>query len=69
MSTVYLCRHGQTEYNAQSKLQGWFDTPLTKTGLANAHQVAQRLAGLDFAAVYSSDLGRAFISAYSFAAT
>jgi len=52
-------RHGQTEYNAQSRLQGWCDSPLTPAGLAGVRATAAHLARRPFAAVYVSPAGRA----------
>jgi 2,3-bisphosphoglycerate-dependent phosphoglycerate mutase len=63
-TTFYLCRHGQTEFNRAHRLQGHIDTPLTPAGVDGALRVARRLRGLTFARVYSSDLGRAFRTAY-----
>ena len=40
-------------------MQGHSDSPLTETGLRQARQLAQRLATMKFAALYSSDSGRA----------
>ena len=57
--TLCLVRHGQTEYNAQSRLQGWCDSPLTPTGLAGVRATAAHLAQQPFAAVYVSPAGRA----------
>ena len=36
--TVYLLRHGQTEWNVASRLQGKLDSPLTEIGRAQAMQ-------------------------------
>src|ERR1700712_1347813 len=63
MNTFYICRHGQTENNLAERLSGWLDTPLTPQGLANVKTAASKLSGVDFDLVYSSDLGRAFITA------
>ncbi|MCL5103560.1 MAG: histidine phosphatase family protein [Armatimonadetes bacterium] len=59
MITLYLVRHGETEYNRQGRIQGQGDSPLTPLGVLQAEAVATRLAGETFAAIYSSDLGRA----------
>jgi probable phosphoglycerate mutase len=64
MITFYICRHGQTEFNLQRRLSGWIDTPLTPAGLANVQTSAGKLTGISFDAIYSSDLGRSFITAY-----
>ncbi|WP_088815371.1 MULTISPECIES: histidine phosphatase family protein [Listeria] len=36
MKTVYLMRHGQTLFNAQHKIQGFCDSPLTPIGIKQA---------------------------------
>ncbi len=36
MKTLYLMRHGQTLFNAQHKIQGWCDAPLTDIGIKQA---------------------------------
>lgn len=64
MVVFYICRHGQTEFNEQKRLQGWVDTPLTAEGEQNALSSASKLQGLRFDRIVSSDLGRAFITAY-----
>ncbi|ART83174.1 hypothetical protein CBP31_11580 [Oceanisphaera profunda] len=61
--TIYLLRHGQTLFNAEQRLQGHCNSDLTELGLAQAHAMANTLAGLldkptDWA-LYSSPLGRA----------
>lgn len=56
---LFLVRHGQTRWNAERRIQGWGDSPLTDDGIAQARRIAARLADVEIAAVYSSDLGRA----------
>lgn len=34
--TLYLVRHGQTLFNQLHKIQGWCDSPLTETGIAQS---------------------------------
>ena len=42
---IYLARHGQTEWNAEGKMQGSFnDSPLTDLGLSQANEVGAELA-------------------------
>jgi broad specificity phosphatase PhoE len=64
MNTFYIARHGETENNRAKRLSGWIDTPLTPEGLEPTKTVIQKLAGVRLDALYSSDLGRAFITAY-----
>jgi broad specificity phosphatase PhoE len=64
MTTFYICRHGETENNRAKRHQGWIDTPLTPKGVMNAKAVAIKLQGKHIDKIISSDLGRAFISAY-----
>ncbi len=57
--TVLLWRHGQTDYNAEGRLQGQVDIPLNELGRAQARAAAEVLAALEPAAIVSSDLSRA----------
>lgn len=64
MNTFYIARHGETENNRAKRLSGWIDTPLTDTGLQPTERVIVKLANLHIDAIYASDVGRAFITAY-----
>lgn len=64
MNTFYIVRHGETENNKAKRLSGWVDTPLTETGLEPTKKVIAKLANLHIDEMYSSDLGRAFVTAY-----
>jgi 2,3-bisphosphoglycerate-dependent phosphoglycerate mutase len=57
--TLSLVRHGQTEYNAENRLQGWCDSPLTPRGRAGVRATAAHLAGHPFIAAHVSSSGRA----------
>ena len=59
MTTLLLARHGQSDWNAARRWQGFADRPLTERGRAQAAELAERLADIALDAVYSSDLKRA----------
>ncbi len=54
----FMVRHGETDWNNEGRAQGQIDTPLNEKGRTQAQHVASRLAEVEFAAVYSSDLTR-----------
>ncbi len=60
MSATRLClvRHGETAWNAEGRVQGQLDVPLSEVGHAQARAVAAALAGERFDAIYASDLTR-----------
>lgn len=64
MTTFYICRHGESENNKNQCFSGWCDAPLTAKGERDARAVASKIQGVTFDKVISSDLGRAFITAY-----
>lgn len=64
---VYLVRHGETLWNAQNRIQGSSDTPLSEVGRRQATAVANRLRKTPVSAIYSSPLERARETAQSIA--
>ena len=56
---LYVARHGQTEYNAQNRVCGVTDLPLTETGLAQADVLAQQVNDKDIGVIIASPLIRA----------
>jgi broad specificity phosphatase PhoE len=64
MNTFYIVRHGETENNRAERLSGWIDTALTEDGLKPTEKVIAKLSNLHIDEIYSSDMGRAFITAY-----
>lgn len=56
---VYLVRHAESVWNAEGRVQGQADPPLSEAGLAQAAQLADRFRGKAVAGVYTSPLQRA----------
>lgn len=59
--TFYITRHGQTLFNAQSKIQGACDSPLTELGIKQAEIAGKHIKdlGITFDDAYSSTSERA----------
>jgi broad specificity phosphatase PhoE len=55
---LYIARHGETDWNALHRLQGWTDRPLNETGRRQAVALADTLKGIRLDAIYSSTLSR-----------
>jgi len=66
---VFALRHGQTAWNAETRIQGQLDIGLNDTGRRQAQQLALALADEPLVAIYSSDLLRALHTAQALAAT
>lgn len=60
---IYVIRHGETDWNAQRKLQGQADVPLNEKGRRLAAITAEAMKDIPFAAAYSSPLVRAMETA------
>lgn len=58
-TTIYIVRHGRTLFNEKSIVSGWSDSVLTAEGEAQGTAAGVALAGIEFGAALSSDLGRA----------
>ena len=59
--TIFLVRHGETEWNLARRYQGWSDSPLTARGIAQAEAIGHRLRALPEAAaaeIVADCLGR-----------
>ncbi len=55
----YFLRHGETDWNRRSIIQGQTDTPLNDTGLSQAKYIAAHVAVLPLTTICSSSLSRA----------
>jgi probable phosphoglycerate mutase len=60
---VWLIRHGETDWNAQGRVQGNSDIPLNALGESQAARLARRLNDAMFDSVHASDLQRAMRTA------
>ena len=62
---LYLCRHGETDFNVQRRIQGSTDNPLNANGLAQAGFLGEWLAdqNIPLANISSSSLTRAIQTA------
>ena len=58
MTQILLLRHGESEWNAAGRWQGWADIPLSATGRLQAAEAAKRLQPVGLTTVVASDLGR-----------
>ncbi len=58
-----LVRHGETAWNAEGRVQGQTDTPMSERGRKQAEALGERLAGQKIDAAYASDLVRAWETA------
>lgn len=66
---IILIRHGETAWNAESRIQGHLDIPLNEIGLAQAAALGSRFKAEAIDAIYSSDLRRADRTAAPIAAS
>ena len=60
---IIAIRHGETTWNVDARIQGHLDVPLNDTGRRQAALLAQALADEPIAAIYASDLSRAWETA------
>ena len=67
MSNTRICfvRHGETNWNAERRMQGHIDIPLNANGISQAERLANALIQVkhSFDVIYSSDLERALHTA------
>jgi probable phosphoglycerate mutase len=65
---IIAVRHGETDWNVDTRIQGQLDIALNDKGRWQAQRVALALADEPLDAVYSSDLARAHATALAIAA-
>ncbi|MBI4216198.1 MAG: histidine phosphatase family protein [Chloroflexi bacterium] len=68
MTRLFLVRHGETEWNQNGRFHGHSDIALSDKGREQAELLRDRLASQKLAAIYSSDLMRAYETAVILAA-
>jgi len=61
--TIYIVRHGETEWNKSHVVMGQKDSPLTELGIEQAKTTATKLKDVNFDLIISSDLPRAYKTA------
>ncbi|RFO97467.1 histidine phosphatase family protein [Rhodoferax lacus] len=65
---IIAVRHGETDWNVATRIQGQIDIGLNDKGRWQAERVAEALADEALDAIYSSDLSRAHATAQAIAA-
>ncbi len=67
VTRLHVIRHGETEWNTVSRIQGHTDITLNDTGRWQADRLAQAMMDEEIHAIYSSDLQRAQQTAWAIA--
>lgn len=62
-TTIYLTRHGQTEWNVQNRMQGHMDSALTTLGVQQAEWLSQGMQAINLDVIYASSSPRALRTA------
>lgn len=63
MTHIYLIRHAEAEGNLYRRVHGQYDSYITENGVYQIGLLGERLAGMHFDRIYSSDLRRAMATA------
>ena len=63
VTRLIAIRHGETAWNVETRIQGHLDIPLNDTGHWQGRRLGQALAAEGIAAIYASDLSRAWETA------
>jgi broad specificity phosphatase PhoE len=67
--TIYLARHGETDWNRDRRWQGHTDVALNEAGRQQARELAEALRDADLSHAHTSDLSRARETGQILAAT
>lgn len=67
VTRLIVVRHGETAWNVATRIQGQLDIPLNATGEWQAGRLGQALTEEPIAAIYASDLARAWQTAQAIA--
>lgn len=67
LTRIVAIRHGETAWNVDTRIQGQLDIPLNDKGRWQASRLADAVAHEGIAAIYASDLSRAFDTALAVA--
>lgn len=62
-TTIYVTRHGQTEWNVQHRMQGHQDSPLTELGVRQAEWLGRGMKDTVLDVIYASPSPRAMRTA------
>jgi len=63
MISIFVVRHGQTEWNNEEIFRGRTDIPLDRVGIKQAELVGEYFRDIKLSAIYSSPLSRALQTA------
>jgi len=58
MVTLYVVRHGETDYNKEGRYLGRADLALNSVGIRQAEELAEKIRGIPIDSVISSPLKR-----------
>lgn len=59
ITTIYIVRHGEVEWNSKKLVLGQTDLMLTEKGIKQAKKIRSKLKSIKLDAIFSSDLVRA----------
>lgn len=63
MTTIYITRHGETEWNRQRRFQGTLNSELTEKGILAAELLSERIADIELDYIIASPIKRAYHTA------